>query len=305
MSFQRPRRQMARRVDQRRPPPCGLGIVAAGVVIIACLLGAMVLLAAQSHPPATTDPSPSPASSRSAPVSQPVTRRPGSDSPAPLTSATPHAPTSSPAATPSAIGASPAPTPAASAAPTSAADFDLQGQVIDIGFPLRADSTYHYRDNYLEPRAGPPNSYNHAKVNAKGELVRLHDGIDIYAPEGVPVLAPFDGAIIDPATRWSPWQPDRYGLTVVVESDEPGTAGYMAVLVHLDADWVDIGQHVTRGQVVGTLGKTGDAEEVAPQLHFELRAPFLIDWSAVGEDRQVDAFNPFQSLQAVDPHIRK
>ena len=116
------------------------------------------------------------------------------------------------------------------------------------------------------------------------------------------MLAPFDGTIIDPATRWTPWEPDRYGLTVVVESDEPGTAGYMAVLVHLDADWVDIGQHVTRGQVVGVLGKTGNAEEVRPQLHFELRAPFLIDWSAIGEDRQVDAFNPYQSLMAADPH---
>ena len=306
MSFQRPRRQMARRVDQRRPRPGSLGIVAAGVVIIACLFGAMVLLAAQSHPSATADPSSSPASSRSASGSPAATRRPGSDTPAPLGTATQHAPTSSPPeATPSSTAASPAPTPAASAAPTSAADFDLQGQVIDIGFPLRGDSTYHYRDNWLEPRAGPPNSYNHAKVNAKGELVRLHDGIDIYAPEGVPVLAPFDGTIIDPATRWSPWEPDRYGLTVVVESDEPGTAGYMAVLVHLDLDWVDLGQHVTRGQVVGVLGKTGNAEEVAPQLHFELRAPFLIDWTTVGEDRQVDAFNPFQSLQAVDPHIRK
>jgi len=305
VSFERPRRQMARRVDQRRPRPGSLGLVVAGVVIVACLFGVMVLLAAQSHPSATSDPSPSPASSGAASVSPAATRRPGSNTPAPFASATPHAPASSPpAATPSATAASPTPTPAASAAPTSAADFDLQGQVIDIGFPLRADSTYHYRDNYLELRAGPPNSYNHAKVNANGDLVRLHDGIDIYAPEGVPVLSPFDGTIIDPATRWSPWEPDRYGLTVVVESDEPGTAGYMAVLVHLDADWVDIGQHVTRGQVVGTLGRTGDAQEVKPQLHFELRAPFLIDWSAVGEDRLVDAFNPFQSLQAADPHVR-
>ena len=297
---------MARRVDQRRPRPGSLGLVVVGVVIVACLFGAMVLLAGQSHPSASSDPSPSPRSSGTASVAPAATRRPGSDTPTPLASATPHASASSPpGATPSATAASPTPTPPASAAPTSAANFDLQGQVIDIGFPLRADSTYHYRDNYLEPRAGPPNSYNHAKVNAKGDLVRLHDGIDIYAPEGVPVLAPFDGTIIDPATRWSPWEPDRYGLTVVVESDEPGTAGYMAVLVHLAADWVDIGQHVTRGQVVGTLGKTGDAQEVKPQLHFELRAPFLIDWSPLGENRQVDAFNPFQSLQAADPHLRK
>lgn len=304
MSFERPRRQMARRIDDRRPRAGSLGIVIVGLIIVVGLVGALVMVAVQSRPSAGSNPSTSPAPSVRASVAPTPSQRSASDTPGPVPSATPHGPASPlPATTtPPTTAPSPSPTPPARSAPTSAADFDLQGQVIDIAFPLRANSTYHYRDNWLEPRAGAPNTYNHAKVDAKGELVRLHDGIDIYAPEGVPVLAPFDGTIIDPATRWTPWEPDRYGLTVVVESDEPGTAGYMAVLVHLDADWVDIGQHVTRGQVVGVLGKTGNAEEVRPQLHFELRAPFLIDWSAIGEDRQVDAFNPYQSLMAADPH---
>src|SRR5699024_10315728 len=83
-----------------------------------------------------------------------------------------------------------------------------------------------------------------------------------------------------PAIRGTPWEPDRYGFTVVVDSDEPTSPGYTAVLVHLDKVWVDIGQHVMRGQVIGVLGRTGNAEDVAPQLHFELRAPFEIDWSS-------------------------
>jgi murein DD-endopeptidase MepM/ murein hydrolase activator NlpD len=129
----------------------------------------------------------------------------------------------------------------------------------------------------------------------------LHDGIDIFAPEGEPVLSPFDGVVIDPRTKWTPWHPDRYGLTVVIESDEPTSKGYYAVLVHLSKNWVSVGQHVTRGQVIGALGRTGDAQQVQPQLHIELRAPFLINWSAIGEDRNVDAFNPFPSLVAADP----
>ena len=187
------------------------------------------------------------------------------------------------------------------AAPTSAANFDVHGQVIDIGFPLRGDTPYHYRDNWYDRRDGPPDPYNHSKTLADGRVVRLHDGIDIYAPEGEPVLSPFDGVVIDPATKWSPWHPDRYGNTVVIQSDEPTSPGYTAVLVHLDKVWVDTGQHVTRGQVIGALGRTGDAREVAPQLHIELRAPFLINWSAIGEDRMVDAFNPFPSIKAADP----
>ena len=73
------------------------------------------------------------------------------------------------------------------------------------------------------------------------------------------------------------------------------------MLVHLDKVWVEIGQHVTRGQVIGVLGRTGNAEDVRPQLHFELRAPFLINWQELGEDRDVDAFDPYPSLTAADP----
>jgi murein DD-endopeptidase MepM/ murein hydrolase activator NlpD len=171
-----------------------------------------------------------------------------------------------------------------------------------MAFPIRPEVAYRYRDNWLDRRAGTPDSYNHAQPGRDGTLIRLHDGIDIYGPEGAPVVAPFAGRVIDPRTRWTPWEPDRYGLTVVIESTEPQTAGYTAMLVHLDHVWVDIGQRVERGQVLGVLGRTGNAEAVRPQLHFELRAPFAIDWSALGYDRRVDAFNPYPSLVEADPH---
>jgi murein DD-endopeptidase MepM/ murein hydrolase activator NlpD len=186
-------------------------------------------------------------------------------------------------------------------APPAPSDFDVTGQVIDIVFPLRPDVAYRYRDNWLERRAGTADPYNHARETEDGRLLRLHDGIDIYGPEGAPVVAPFAGRVIDPASRWTPWEPDRYGLTVVIESTEPGSRGYTAMLVHLDHVWVDIGQRVLRGQVLGVLGRTGNAEDVRPQLHFELRAPFEIDWSPIGYERRVDAFNPYPSLVEADP----
>jgi murein DD-endopeptidase MepM/ murein hydrolase activator NlpD len=293
-------RQMARKTRTPRPstPVIALGV---GVLAILGLVGAMVIFGGHRSAAPTTSPlasgrpslvaheSPSQASSASASHSAP---------PSSTSSATP---TGTPVqATPTPASAD-QPSAAPDAAPQSAARFDLQGQVIDIGFPLRADTTYHYRDNWYERRSGRPDSYNHAKLAVNGELVRLHDGIDIYAPENEPVLAPFDGVVIDPATKWTPWEPDRYGLTVVVESDAATSNGYTAVLVHLDRVWVDMGQHVTRGQVIGVLGRTGNAESVPPQLHFELRAPFLLDWTPLGEDRMVDAFNPYPSLVAGDP----
>ncbi len=73
--------------------------------------------------------------------------------------------------------------------------------------------------------------------------------------------------------------------------------------MHADIVWVAPGDHVQRGQVLGTVGRTGNADgtDVPSHLHFELRAPFLLDWSALGEDSRIDAFDPFPSLVAADP----
>jgi murein DD-endopeptidase MepM/ murein hydrolase activator NlpD len=303
---------MARRIkpERRSPNLAGLGIVALLALVV---IGAF---AAFARPPAGSLGGVSPAPQTSAPAVAGLpsntpdseagsgpTVRPGS-SPSAMPTLTPQpATTRAPDATPTTR-----PSPARSVsvrrptAPAHPSEFDLAGQVIDIAFPIRSDVTYRYRDNWLDRRAGTADPYNHARVNQEGRLVRLHDGIDIYGPEGAPVLSPFDGRVVDPSTRWTPWEPDRYGLTVVIESTEPETAGYTAMLVHLDRVWVQVGQRVRRGEELGVLGRTGNAEDVRPQLHFELRAPFLIDWSPLGHDRRVDAFNPYPSLIEADPH---
>lgn len=199
--------------------------------------------------------------------------------------------------------ATPTPTPVAGAAPTSPETFDLDSQVIPIGFPLLRQTRYEYRDNFLDVRDGLPESYNHARVRPDGTAVRLHDGIDIYADAGEPLVAVFSGTVIDPSSLWRPWEPERYGRVVAIRSDEPETFGYIALYAHADRVWVTEGAHVTRGQVLGSVGRTGNAEDesIHPHLHFELRAPFPLDWTSLGEDRQVDAFNPYPSLRAVDP----
>lgn len=186
-------------------------------------------------------------------------------------------------------------------APMSAPDFDRRRQVIEMGFPLASGTRYHYRDNYADYRPGPVEPYNHLFDERHGQLRRAHDGIDIYAARGTPILAPFDGVVIAPASRWQPWQPDRYGITVVIVSTEPATRGYAVLLCHLDKPRVPVGADVRRGEVVGTLGKSGNAEEALAQLHLELRAPFLIPWPEIGGERLIDAFNPYPSLRAADP----
>jgi murein DD-endopeptidase MepM/ murein hydrolase activator NlpD len=207
------------------------------------------------------------------------------------------------AAPDSARGSATQPGGASTAAPTSATGFDRLSQVIAIGFPLPTTVRYHYRDNYADYRPGPVEPYNHLFDLRHGQLRRAHDGIDIYAALGTPILAPFDGVVIAPASRWQPWQPGRYGITVVIVSTESATPGYAVLLCHLDERSVKVGARVRRGQVVGTLGKSGNAEDADPQLHLELRAPFLIPWDEIGGRRLLDAFNPYPSVSAADPAL--
>jgi murein DD-endopeptidase MepM/ murein hydrolase activator NlpD len=211
---------------------------------------------------------------------------------------TPRATSPSPEPSPS---AEPSPTRPPGAAPASAEEFDTSADVvIGIEFPFKAGARYRYRDNWLHPRDGDPESYNHVRLPRRGQPVRAHDGIDVYAPHGTPVLAPFAGLVIDPAERWQPWHADRYGSTVVIVSHEPLSAGYVALLSHLDAALVEPGTVVRRGEVVGLNGNSGNAEDSAAHLHFELRAPFELEWSEAGSKRLVDAFNPYPSLVAAD-----
>ena len=109
---------------------------------------------------------------------------------------------------------------------------------------------------------------------------------------GTPVLAPFSGTVIDPRKHWIPWDPARYGKVVAIQSDEPTSVGYTVILVHLSSIGAPIGVHVTRGQVVGLTGITGDAAGTIPHLHLELRAPFLIRYVVKGVVRRVDSFDP-------------
>jgi murein DD-endopeptidase MepM/ murein hydrolase activator NlpD len=312
MATAAPRRRMMARPSQERAPHrrhrrwrslgrydlLAVGLFAFVSVVALAALSALPAITAQqtgnSRPPAV-GPGVSPAASAdlgASPTASPQasrTPRTGPASPAP--SATDKPQQSTPEASPA----------RAAAAPASAADFDGKGQIISIAFPLREQTRYRYRDNWGDLRVGAPEPYNHAHSRRQGETLRAHDGIDIYAPVGEPVISPFDGVVIDPAERWQPWRRDRYGRVAVVLSEEPTSAGYAALMSHLDKLWVEPGQPVKRGEILGTVGSSGNAEGGRAHVHFELRAPFEISWDELGEERLVDAFNPFSSLVSADP----
>ena len=80
-----------------------------------------------------------------------------------------------------------------------------------------------------------------------------HQGVDIVAPQGSPILAVNDGVVA------------YSNLVVLVHAD--GTSSHYA---HCHATFVVAGQRVQRGEVIAEVGATGLAR--GPHLHFEWRS---------------------------------
>ena len=109
------------------------------------------------------------------------------------------------------------------------------------------------------PVEGPVTSSFGERVdpfNGEGEF---HTGIDISAPSGTPVRATGDGVVTMAG------QESGYGRQVVVDHGHGVTTTYS----HLSAIGVLAGQSVTRGQIIGYVGRTGRA--TGPNLHYEVR----------------------------------
>lgn len=92
---------------------------------------------------------------------------------------------------------------------------------------------------------------------------RTHNGIDLAAPIGTPVLAAKSGVARHGRVK--------NGMGTYLEVHHPD--GTVTLYGHLAARLAADGQWVPRGQPIGRVGKTGNARsrQIQPHLHFELR----------------------------------
>jgi murein DD-endopeptidase MepM/ murein hydrolase activator NlpD len=90
----------------------------------------------------------------------------------------------------------------------------------------------------------------------------VHEGNDVFAPFGAPVLAVADGVVGRVGTL--PISGNRLWLTTPA-----GDGFFYAHLSAFSPDAVD-GHHVKAGTVLGFTGNTGDAEPTPPHVHFEI-----------------------------------
>lgn len=100
-------------------------------------------------------------------------------------------------------------------------------------------------------------------TQARENGARVHDAIDIMAPLGTPVIAAAPG-IIEKL-----FGSKAGGLTIYQRSRDRRTIYYYA---HLDsyAPGLMDNQLVNVGQQIGTVGFTGNANPLAPHLHFAI-----------------------------------
>lgn len=101
---------------------------------------------------------------------------------------------------------------------------------------------------------------------------RHHDGIDIGARKGAPIVSAADGKVM-----FSGWGPTGYGLMVIIKHKNNLTTVY----AHNSHIHVHKNQVVKQRQKIASVGSTG--RSTGPHLHFEVR-------------NDSHAYNPLQYL---------
>lgn len=112
-------------------------------------------------------------------------------------------------------------------------------------FPIAVDPSVRYTNDYGYER---PDG-------------RVHQGIDIFADEGTSVLAPDDGQV-----RFGT---DPIGGIVYNLTGNDGSRYYGAHLSRVEGS----NRAVRAGDIIGYVGRTGNAASTEPHLHFEVGLP--------------------------------
>ena len=133
--------------------------------------------------------------------------------------------------------------------PTQNATDPLQKKNMKTGSPLSGETITEYAMECL--------TYNETTRDW-----RVHNGIDIAAQAGTPVVAAADGTV------YTVYEDDSMGMTVVIRHEEGYVTTYSSLAQELA---VEVGETVTMGQTIGTVGNTALLETaIGDHLHFSV-----------------------------------
>ncbi|WP_413163564.1 peptidoglycan DD-metalloendopeptidase family protein [Capilliphycus salinus ALCB114379] len=191
---------------------------------------------------------------------------------------------SAPAPAPQWYGASPSQVPVAGLSPIQVGPVSVSGM---------SNSGMSYYNRTMRPPAVPGNNdtnllfplsipapitslfgwRNHPILG----IGRFHTGIDIGADTGTPVVASYSGQVT--IADWL----GGYGLAVIVDHK---AKSHETLYAHLSELFVQPGEWVKQGEVIGRVGSTGMS--TGPHLHFELRKLTSEGWVAVNPQNELE-----------------
>ncbi len=150
-----------------------------------------------------------------------------------------------------------------------------QEVIRNIEFPILGESSYS--SSFGDPRSGG----------------RTHEGVDIFAKKMTPLVSAVDGTVSTITFTERDWgngvfirDADGYTYRYLhVNNDTPGTDDGAGGALYAFPATIVRGTTVARGQLIGWVGDSGNAEDTTPHLHFEVRTPDGV------------AIDPYASLQ--------
>ena len=200
--------------------------------------------------------------------------RPGSDAagrvevplpamPMPATEANPHAPDPQPQDTRPML-----PLPAVRATGVGPATLTSDGSAALL-IPVQGITAAQLQDTFTDARSGG----------------RVHDAIDIMAPAGTPVVAVADGTV-------EKLFDSKLGGTTLYQFNPERTLAYYYAHLQGYAPGIAEKQPLKRGQVIGYVGTTGNANPDGPHLHFA-----IFELGPEQQWWQGTAINPYPQLR--------
>jgi murein DD-endopeptidase MepM/ murein hydrolase activator NlpD len=229
-----------------------LGLYGVLIFIAGTLFGVFVFFVVtmlRPEPPPPAAEAPQPVAPPAAVIAPPAVEPPPQALPPaapPESAGTPPAIPPAPAAAPPLPA--PAPPPPAAAAPSAVEPVPAeQAQKSTLIVPVQGITAKQLSDTFNETRG----------------TARRHEALDIVAPRGTPVLATDDGKVV------KLFKSVPGGLTVYQFDPAERLAYYYA---HLDsyAPGLVEGKQLKRGEVIGYVGTTGNANPATPHLHFAI-----------------------------------
>lgn len=127
--------------------------------------------------------------------------------------------------------------------------FDEEGRSLKKAF-LKAPLNYKRISSH----------FTYARKHPIFGVVRPHTGVDYAAPAGTPVVSIGDGVVIEKGYKGGG------GHTVKIRHNSTYTTAYLHLQKY--GQGIEVGKHVSQGQVIGYVGSTGNS--TGPHLDFRI-----------------------------------